>query len=99
MIFFFGCLLLVFIGAKLAGCCPAVFSIRGDGLRVDTCVFSMGATLACTLWVCMPITQPGMLMKLFGYAAGLYVAPPNFGLLARASIPAQILPRHTMVRA
>jgi hypothetical protein len=58
-----------------------------------------GATVACLLKLMMLGTGPGLFLKFFGYWAGLYVATPNYGLLARNTIPPEIMPRHTMIGA
>jgi hypothetical protein len=42
--------------------------------------------------------NPGTIAKVFAYGAGGYISIPNYGLIAEASIPAEIQNRHLLIQ-
>ena len=43
-------------------------------------------------------THPGLLLRIFGYGAGMYISVPNFGLVSESTIPAHGRFRHDFIR-
>ena len=65
------------------------------------CIFlclawATGVAYALRLFVLA--TQPGLLLKLFGYGAGAYISIPNYGLLDESSIPEYGKIRHDFIK-
>jgi hypothetical protein len=99
MVFFFGCIFLVFMGRKVGWMLSRRFLYSHGAIASGYMCLLWGASVACVLQLMMLGTGPGLLLKLFGYWAGLYVATPNYGLLAVNTIPPEMMPRNTMIGA
>jgi hypothetical protein len=61
------------------------------------CVCSGGLAYALRLFI--SATHPGLLLKIFGYGAVLYISIPNYGLLDESTLPEKELSRHVLIKA
>ncbi len=57
-----------------------------------------GVSLAFGLRLFILATNPGVLLKIFGYGAGMYISIPNYGLVAESTILESQLPRHVFIK-
>ena len=98
MAFFLLCLLGLTLGRKLGWVlCRSLLYQSGWAVVVFVCLV-WGIGLAYGFHLLIMTFHPGLLLKIFGYGAAMYVSIPNYGLLNEASIPADQLPRHTFIK-
>jgi len=98
MVFFFGCLFAAVIGRKLGwGVSRGILYPSGWPLCAVVCLI-WGVGLAWGLRLFIIATSPALLLKIFGYGAGMYISIPNYGLFAESTIPESELPRHVFIK-
>ena len=98
MAFFIGCLFSTWIGRKIGWTISrgVLYSSSSAVCIVICLVWSIGVAYALRLSILA--TQPGLLLKVFGYGAGAYISVPNYGLLDESSIPESGMPRHVLIK-
>jgi hypothetical protein len=98
MAFFLLCLLGLTLGRKLGWVlCRSLLYQSGWAVVVFVCLV-WGIGLAYAFHFLIVTFHPGLLLRILGYGAAMYVSIPNYGLLNEASIPADQLPRHTFIK-
>jgi hypothetical protein len=98
MAFFFGCLFSTFIGRKIGWAMSrSLLYTSGWAVCVIVC-FAWAIGLAYGLRLFILSTQPGLLLKIFGYAAVAYISIPNYGLLDENTMPESGMARHVFIK-
>jgi hypothetical protein len=99
MAFFFGCLSSIWIGRKIGWAISrSVLYSSGWAVCLVLCV-AWASGVACVLRLSILTTQPGLLLRLFGYGAGAYISIPNYGLVDEKTIPERRMSRHIFIRS
>lgn len=98
MIFLFGCLIALLIGRRLGWAISRnLLYSSGWFVCVVVCV-AWGVGLAYGVRLFIIVTNPGLLLKIFGYGAGIYISIPNYGLIADSTVAESEMPRHVVVK-
>lgn len=96
--FFFGCLFATWFGRKLGWAISrSLLYSAGWPLCVIVCLI-WGVGLAYGLRQFILATNPGLLLKIFGYGTGMYISIPNYGLVDESTMPESQLPRHVFIK-
>jgi hypothetical protein len=98
MAFFLGVLFSTWIGRKIGWAISRglLYSTNVAVCFVVCVIWGLGTAYA--LRVFMLATNPGLLLKIFGYGGGAYVSIPNYGLLNESTIPETEMPRHVLIK-
>jgi hypothetical protein len=98
MAFFFIAFGFMFVGRKLGWALSrAVLYSAPIAVSILLCVL-WGAAIAATIRGLINLLNPGFVLRwIMGYALGLYVAIPNFGLLDESTIPHHAQGRHLLI--
>lgn len=98
MAFFIGCFFSAWIGRKIGwGLSRSVLSTSSWAVCAVLCfAWALGVAYALRLFILA--TEPGLLLKIFGYGAGTYISIPNYGLIDESSIPDSGLARHVFIK-
>jgi hypothetical protein len=96
MAFFLGCLFSTWVGRKIGWGLSRFLYTSGWAVCIVLCLgWAIGVAYGLRLFILA--TQPGLLLKVFGYGAGMYISVPNFGLLNESTIPEHGRHRHEFI--
>jgi hypothetical protein len=98
MAFFFTCFVSTWVGRKIGWSLSRQFLYTSGWPVCILLCFGWASGVAYGLHVLILATHPGLLLKIYGYGAGMYVSVPNFGLVNENSIPAYGRARHDFLR-
>jgi hypothetical protein len=98
MAFFVGCLFATFVGRKIGWALSRALLYTSSWAVCIVLCLAWAAGVAYGLRLFIIATQPGLLLKIFGYGAAAYIAVPNYGLLDEGSIPPSEMPRHAFIK-
>jgi len=62
------------------------------------CCIVWGAANAQGIHSLIHTWHPGLLLKIFGYGAGVYVSVPNYGLFNEGTLPDSLRGRHLLIQ-
>ena len=103
MLFFIAAFVFMIIGRKAGWLLSRVFLYNEPNDRKwmvissSLCTF-WGIAVAASIYGLIDWQHPGVLLRwTMGYALGVYVAIPNFGLVNESTIPPDAHLRHTMI--
>lgn len=99
MAFFLGVLFSTWIGRKIGWAISRglLYSTNVAVCFVVCIVWGLGTAYALRLF--MLATNPGLLLKIFGYGGGAYISIPNHGLLDENTVPQSEMARHVTIKS
>ncbi len=99
MWFFLGVTFSMFIGRKIGwGLSRGLLYSASIAVCVIACLI-WGLGTAYLFRVLVIATNPGLLLKIYGYGAAAYTSIPNYGLLDENSIPDAVIRQHVIMKA
>jgi hypothetical protein len=99
MAFFVGCLFAIWIGRKIGWALSRSVLYTYSWVACVLICFAWAIGLAYGLRLFVLATQPALLLKIFGYGAGAYIAIPNYRLFDEGTIPESEMPRHLLIKS
>jgi len=92
-------LLFSYVGRKLGWALSKALLYTAPAYVVTGLCLLWGILVAISVQGLILWFEPGAVLRwIFGYALGLYVAAPNFGLLRESSVPPKAKDRHLLVQ-
>jgi hypothetical protein len=98
MAFFLGCLFSTWIGNRIGWAISRNLLYASSWAVSAVVCFAWGIGVAYALRLFILAAHPGLLLKIFGYGAGAYIAIPNYGLLDESTMPDYKMPRHVFIK-
>jgi hypothetical protein len=97
-VFFFGCLFATLIGRRIGWMLSRrVLYASSWTVSIILC-FGWACGVAYGLRLFILAMHPGLILKVFGYGAGMYISIPNYGLVDEATIPESGRSRHEFIK-